>query len=103
MRDDKTKGKLPGVKQFVDGRIKRGADRLQVISEQLSRKSKILLLTLFMLVATATWLLLAFSGGSRRLLPEAGNIQRPLIPDIKEQGFQPDSTAVLDTINNHKK
>lgn len=103
MREDKTTGKLPDVSQFVDGRIKRGADRLQVMSEQLSRKSKILLLALFMLVATATWLLLAFSGGSRRLLPEAGNIQRPLIPDIREQVAQPDSKAVLDTINNHKK
>ncbi|WP_192347852.1 hypothetical protein [Algoriphagus sp. Y33] len=103
MREDNTTGKLPDVSQLVDGRIKRGADSLQVISEQLSRKSKILLLTLFMLVATATWLLLAFSGGSRRLLPEAGNIQRPLIPDIREQVAQPDSTAVLDTINNYKK
>lgn len=89
--------------QFVDGRIKRGADRLQVMSEQLCRKSKILLLALFMVMATATWLLLAFSGGSRRLLPEAGNIERPLIPDIREQVAQPDNTAVLDTINNHKK
>lgn len=102
MQEYKTTEKLQGENQPGNRRIKACADRLQAISEQLSRKSKIILLVLFMLTATATWLLLAFSGSSRPI-PGTGSIQQPILPEIRERIAPPGSTEVTDTINNHKK